>query len=41
MTTLAWWPARVQVEMNQRMEKRDKMRREMALVEGGDQADAG
>lgn len=29
------------VEMNQRMEKRDKMRREMALVEGGEQADAG
>ncbi|KAJ1485497.1 hypothetical protein T484DRAFT_1793118, partial [Baffinella frigidus] len=29
------------VEMNQRMEKRDKMRREMALVEGGDQSDAG
>jgi len=25
------------VEMNQRMEKRDKMRREMALVEGGEQ----
>lgn len=29
------------VEMNQRMEKRDKMRREMALVEGGEQSDAG
>jgi hypothetical protein len=26
-----------QVEMNQRMEKRDKMRREMTLVEGADQ----
>jgi len=30
------------VEMNQRMEKRDKMRREMAMVEGGEQGgDAG
>lgn len=30
------------VEMNQRMEKRDKMRREMALVDGGEQGgDAG
>ncbi|EKX49393.1 hypothetical protein GUITHDRAFT_85772 [Guillardia theta CCMP2712] len=27
------------VEMNQRLEKRDKMRREMQLVEGGEQAD--
>ena len=29
------------VEMNQRMEKRDKMRREMSLVEGAEQSDAG
>jgi coiled-coil domain-containing protein 151 len=29
------------VEMNQRMEKRDKMRREMSLVDGAEQSDAG